>query len=115
MEEGISSPTRQCIYYYVNVKDESSIPSIDCTIVESNLSQPLGQFMRLRKIQVIMRFRIRSESIVDYSHSQILTSNNHAEKLRRMLEKKEMIEEEKATKQKEKELTKKKRVEEKVL
>ena len=49
---------------------------------------------------------------MDYNHSQILTSNDHLETIST---KKTMVEEERATKQKERELTKARRAEERVL
>ena len=82
----------------MSVEDESSIPSADCTIAEAILSQLLGQFMRLSQIQVPMTSRMRIEPIVDYSHLQILTSNNHVDHLRRILEKRATVEEKKVIK-----------------
>ena len=113
LEEGIPSPLRHYPHYYVSKEDESPIPPTDCNIVEVNLSQPSSQFMRLPHIQVPMASKVRSEPIIDYSHSQILTSTNHVDKLRKISEKKAMVEEEKAAKQKERELTKRRRAEEK--
>ena len=62
-----------------------------------------------------MSTRGRTEPIIDYSHSQILTSNEHVGKLRRIADKKTMVEEEKATKLRNRELTKRRRAEEKIL
>ena len=98
LEEGIPSLPRHYTHYYVIVGDEPSIPPRESTLVEPNLSQPLSQFLRLPQIEVPMFTRVRNEPIVDYSQSQVLTSNENVEKLRRIADKKAMIEEEKATK-----------------
>ena len=52
---------------------------------------------------------------MDYSNSQILTSNEHVQKLITISNKKAMVEEERIAKQREKELTKRRRAKERVL
>ena len=61
-----------------------------------------------------MFIRVKNKPLVDYSNSQILTSNEHMKKLRRISEKKAMVQEKKAAKLRGRKLTKRKRAEEKV-
>ena len=113
--EGLPSPPRQHTQYFVSLEDDSSSPCPNSTIADPDSTQPISQFLRLPETRVSRSSRIKSESLVDYSHSQILTSNDHVGKLITISTKKAMVEEERATKQKERELTKARRAEERVL
>ena len=115
IEEGLPSPPKHYTHYYVSVEEEPTIPSTTCSLAEPNSTQPLSQFLKLPQIEVSMLTRGRVEPIIDYSHSQILTSNEHVGKLRRIANKKAMVGEEKAAKLKERELNKRRRAKEKVL
>ena len=84
LEEGIPSPSRHYTYYYVSVEEEPTIPSTNCSLVELDSLEPLSQFLRLPQIEVPMSTRGKVESIIDYIHLQILTSNEYVEKLRRI-------------------------------
>ena len=70
--------------------------------------QSFSQFLRLPQILETMFTRVRSEPIVNYSHLQILTSNDHVQKLRTILDKKLMAEKNRVAKQKKKETYKSK-------
>ena len=113
LHEGIPSPPRHFTHYYVSIEDECSYSSMT-PLLNLFLSQSCSQFLRLRKIQIPISYRMKSESIIDYSTSQILTSSDHVDKLHQVLYKKANIEEERDRKQRERELTKAKRTEEKV-
>ena len=106
LEEGLPSPPRQYTQYFVSLEDDSSSLCPNSTIADPNSAQPISQFLRLIEIRGTRSSRIRSELLVDYNHSQILISNDHVEKLITILTKNAMIEEERATKQKERELSK---------
>ena len=82
---------------------------------EPSTSQGISHFLRVPHIEVPMGHRIRSEPFIDYSQSQILTSADHVEKLEQIAEKKACIEQERAAKLKERELTKARRAEERVI
>ena len=99
LEEGIPSPSRHYTNYYVSIEDESFVPSISCTMAKSNSLQSCSQFLRLPQIQETISTRMRSESIVDYSHSQFLTSNDNVQNLKIISDRKKMVEEERVTKQ----------------
>ena len=111
-EEGLLSPPRQHTQYFVSLEEASSSPCTRSILAEPDSSHPFNHFLRLPKISTPTSNRIRSESLVDYNHSQILTSTDHVEKLITISTKKEMVEEERAGKKK---LTKGRRSEERVL
>ena len=76
---------------------------------QPRVSQPCTQFPRVPQIQRCKESRLRSESLINYNYSQTLTSKVHVQKLKTIAEKKALAEKEKATKQKQRELTKSKR------
>ena len=115
VEEGLPSPPRHCTHYYVSVEEEPTIPSTTCSLAVPDSAQPLSQFLKLPQIEMPMSTKGRAEPIIDYSHSQILTFNEHVGKLRRIADKKAMVEEQKAAKLRQRELTKRRRAEEKIL
>ena len=100
LEEGLPSPPRQYIQYFMSLEEDSSSPCSNSTIVDHDSAQPSSQFLRLPEIRGTRSSRIRSEPLVDYNHSQILTFNDHVEKLITISTKKAMVEEERTTKQK---------------
>ena len=106
LEEGISSSLSYYTHYYVSIEDECSYFSYDSSIVEPIPLQPYNQFLRLLQIQMLSTYRVRSEPIIDYSSFQILTFIDHVDKLHQISKKKANIEEERARKQKDRELTK---------
>ena len=115
LEEGIPSPSRHYTHYYVSVEEDLSIPFLESTMAESNSATPqTSQFLRVPQIQTSFSSRVRSEPLIDYSHSQILTSTDHVGKLTQISEKKAEIERARAIKQKERELTKAKRDQERM-
>ena len=106
VEEGLPSPPRYRTQYFVSMEDDSSIPSADSSIeaTESSMaehveSQGLSQFLRLPQIKETRSSKVRSEPIVDYNNSQILTSNEHVDQLITISNKKAMVEEERIAKQ----------------
>ena len=66
------------------------------------------------EINVLLSFGIKSEPLIDYRHSQILTSSDHIGKLTQIPKKKASIEKERVAKQKERKFTKTQRTTEKV-
>ena len=92
---------RHFIHYYVSIEDECSYSSHDSSTAELVSLQSCSQFLRVRKIQIPISCRVKSESIIDYSTSQILTSSHHVDKLYQVSQKKANIEEERARKQRE--------------
>ena len=88
LEEGILSPLRHFTHYYVSFEDDSTIPPNESFVAESTTSQSCSQFLRLPEINVPRPSRIRVVSIINYNNSQVLTSNQHVEKLTRISKKK---------------------------
>ena len=80
MEINLSHPLKHYTHYYMSIENVSSFAFVGCTIVEFSSLQPFSQFLILPQIQEIMFTRMRSESIIDYSHSQILKFNDHVQK-----------------------------------
>ena len=104
LEEGIPFPRRHYTHYYVSIEDECSYASHDCFTAKPIPSQSYNQFLRLPKIHIPISKRVKSEPIIDYNRSQILTFTSHVDKLHQISEKKAHIEEERAKKQKQREL-----------
>ena len=73
-------------------------------MIEPSTLQPLNHFLKMPKLAVPMSFRIRSEPLIDYRHSQILTSSDHVNKLQHISQKLVSIEEEKIAKKTQREL-----------
>ena len=111
LKEGIPSALRHFTHYYMSNEDDSSSPSNHYTMAKPNRSQPINQFLKFLQITNSMFFRVRSESLIDYRHSQTLSSTNHVDILKQILKKKARIEEKRAT---ERELIKARREEERV-
>ena len=115
LEEGIPTSPRYYTQYYVSMEEEPSTFSHQFSINEPSTSAGISHFLRVPHIEVPMGHRVRSEPFMDYSQSQILTSIDHEEKLQQIAEKKACIEEEKVAKAKERELTKARRAEERII
>ena len=81
MVEGLPSPPREYTHYYVSFEEEFAIPTNEKSIAEPSTTPPLSQFLRVPEIHVPTSLKIRSELLINYSQSQILTSTNHIEKL----------------------------------
>ena len=99
----------------MSVDDEIHVQPNDSPIFASNSAPPINQFLKFLEIHVPLLTRIRAEPLIDYRHSQILTSIVHVEKLTQIAEKNAAVEEERAPRQKEKDLTKAQRATEKVV
>ena len=115
LEEGIPTSLRYYTQYYINIEEEPSTFSHQFSMGEPSTSVGISHFLRVPHIEVPMGHRVRSEPFINYSQSQILTSANHVEKLEQIVEKKACIEKERAAKVKERELTKARRVEERII
>ena len=84
-------------------------------MAELNTPQPISHFLRVPQIHVSISYRIRSEPLINYNDSQILTSSEHVSKLQQISEKKTIVDEKRIARQRETELTKARRAREKVL
>ena len=114
LEEGIPTSPRYYTQYYVSMEEEPMDFSHQFSMGEPSLFAGIGHFLRIPHIEVLMGHRVRSEPFIDYNQSQILTTVDHVEKLEQIAEKKACIEEERAAKGKERELTKARRAEERI-
>ena len=107
IEEGLPSPLSNPTHFYVENEDESDL------VEELSQEEPpsyhnISTFFRLPQ-EIDTRNRVICEPLVDYTQSQILTSNVYLETLQNIAHKKEEITIEKERKRLEKELTKEKR------
>ena len=104
--EDIPNPPTTYTHYYVDIEEKGSLPYNDSddyitmagpSDSQPRVSQPCTQFLRMAQIQGCKESRLRSEPLIDYSHSQILTFEVHVQKLKTIAKKKALAEKEKAT------------------
>ena len=65
--KGIPSPPRNYTHYYMNMEDESTLPTMENTLPESTESRGIGQFLRIPQIEVPISARARIEPLIGYS------------------------------------------------
>ena len=82
----IPSPLRTYTHYYVDIEDAKFLhhnasndfsTRTNPSVSQPCASQPCTQFLRVRQIQMSKDLRPRSEPLIDYSHSQVLTFEAH--------------------------------------
>jgi len=117
LEEDVPCTQVNVVHYYVDLEDEDHIQDEDTCYIEASFDTSEGYFSRfLRLLQKVMKTRENASEVrVDYSTSYILTSTQHVEIVVAIVKRKRLTLEKVYRRKKEKELTKLKKNEEKVL
>ena len=104
MEEGIPPPPSNPTHFFVDAEIEEGAEDVDLS-QDPPIVANISTFLRLPQ-QVNTRTKARFEPMVNYSQSQILTTNEHVQTLEAIAQKKEEVAIEKERRRVEKELTK---------
>ena len=106
MEEGLPSPPSNPIHFYVDNEDVDDLQEEELGSQDPPPTQPnISTFLRLPQ-QDVPTHRSILEPLVDYSQSQILTSNDHVSTLESIAQKKIEVARERERKKIEKEYNK---------
>ena len=120
-EEGMSNPGAGVIHYYSTEKEDrlqeleeeskAELESEPSTVTITNKDH-ISQFFEFPRVPRRAVVQGRPEPLIDYSSSQLLTSEQHLNTLERIMTNKERMQQEKLQKQKEKEENRAKKAEE---
>ena len=110
MEEDLPSDVNNVLHYYV----EDEIEESDKGSADPEIAAEISHFLKLPQ-KPLQATRTVHEPLVDYSRSQILTSNQHIESMEVLAKKKTKVAQERVEKAREGELTKVKKAAEKAM
>ena len=117
MDKGLPQPPTNPSHFYVDSLDveiELDVEGVQDEDIEVHMESPrnIATFLRMPQKE-IPRATTRVEPLIDYSQSQILTSDGHVDNLHTIQQRKDQLAQEKEVKRIEKELTKSARAKEK--
>ena len=87
MEEGIPPPRPNPTHFFVEAETDDGAEDVDLSQEDPPTVSNISTFLRLLQ-EVTTRSRTRFELLVDYSQSQILTTNDHVQTLEAIAKKK---------------------------